>query len=256
MSELWKYPSREKVFLTAFPAAYNHAHGAAYSGAPERPGKVEHGWDYRWPHPTLRRSWLEVQHTAAASNEDMERVHLPNASTVNSLVCKHLKTSGHRGHVVVIRAGETPRNRRHLRTAVDFVCCEIDRAIAVGIPVGRTARGAIPWRTRHQKSSFEVEVNNDGRDFQATSILSPTPNGFCEDPRWRLVGALRLKAEHIGYASTEVVLVVDFDMGGFDYEDVPAMNQVLSDEEVPFREAWAVDLGRNTKAVRVWPTII
>jgi len=251
MAELSKYPKHERRFIERFPLAYNEVHGTRISGEPGRPGALEQGWDYRWPDPDRQQVGVEVQHTAAASNADFERVHASRAARINHDIQQHLNTRGNRGHIITIRAADTPRRSADLRKAVDVLCAEIDKAIE-HTRVGVTARGSVNWRSATQRSAFDVQVRNLGGDFGSITIMTPTPTAFVENASWRMEQAVRKKSGVIGYAKTDTVLLVDFDLNGFDDEDVEVLVADLRGEVIPFREVWIADLKADTRIQRVW----
>lgn len=252
MSELSKHPTNEGRFIDHFPPAYNAVHGTQFAGEPERPTR-EQGWDYRWRNADGPMGALEVQHTVGASNALLERVHGKNSSAVFAAIQRHLKTAGYRGHVISVDMTDTPRNKKFRDEVTQHLCGAIDTLIAAGIPVGQRRTYGGKWQIASQNPGcFKVEVSNVGGTGPASLMLVPTPNGFYENTGWRLAEAVRQKSEHVAHAETDIVLLVDFDLNGFDYEDVEALARDLQDETIPFREVWIADLGQNTKVERVW----
>lgn len=258
MAELSRSPEHERRFIVRFPPAYNAVHGTLFTGEPECAGKVEGGWDYRWPDPDRPGRYLEVQHTVGASDAAFERVHTRNAVEISSAIAQRLKRTGSLGHLVSLSADATPRRRPAREVAIDCLGTEIERAIRAGISAQSAASGRIPWRTTTkpiERGTFAVEVRNMETTTPSMVLCIPTPNSFLENPMWRLAEAVRRKSERIGRVKTDTTLLVDFDLNGFDLEDVPALTAELEDEVVPFREVWVADLRSNTRIVRVWPSL-
>src|SRR5262245_60465496 len=160
MAELHRYPRHERRFIDLFPSAYNALHGTSFAGQPERPGKLEQGWDYRWPDPDRPREFLEVQHTVAGSDQESERVHMIKAHDINHAVSVYLIQRERRGHHVTISAEHSPRSQRDLGKAIEYLCQAIDSVIGRGIAQNQSERWQIPWRTDERRGVYEVEVRN------------------------------------------------------------------------------------------------
>ena len=95
---------------------------------------------------------------------------------------------------------------------------------------------------------------NTGKDVRSFVLGNPEPGGFYENFRWRLREAVSKKAAKLGRAAENLVLVLDFDLNGYDMEDVPAMREELMSIEIPFAEVWAADLREPVKLDRLWPS--
>jgi len=251
MAELSKYPIPEERFIRCFSREYNALHGTRFPDDPERAGKVEEGWDYRWPNPDDPKNPLEVQHTVGASDQPSERIHPKNARSIGAAVEQHMKRAGYTGYHVSRRGDDSPRSGKFRDQLIAQICLEIDDRIARGILAGRTVRFGGSWKYGKQSSRYEVEL--DLVPDLTGVFMTGTIGIFFENAAWRLTEAVRKKSKHVGHARTRIILAVDFDLNGYDLEDLENLREALKGIVIPFREVWVADLAEDTKIHRVWP---
>jgi hypothetical protein len=101
-----------------------------------------------------------------------------------------------------------------------------------------------------------IEVACHGRPTP-TGLMGIDP-GWMEDAAARLTAAVSAKIEKLKRRQSpadvsSIVLAVDFDLYGYEPDDVSRIQTAAHGMPIPYAEVWAVDPSERTRADYLWP---
>lgn len=249
MAELFQQPEAEALLLDCFLTSSNRLHGTAYSGDCQRDLANREAWDYRWAPDRRSTRTLEVQLTRADLDDRRERVHFKRLQEVHRFLQSRLSAAFPTGVVMTIRAEDTPANREFREAVAEAVWRRAQELLSRPLHLMQTRRGNVFWKHGKQASTVEFEVHG-GQPACKSMVL--TEDVVRLDPTdARLATVLRRKGDRS--PSTEVVLLVWFDVYGLDADDLDELQRFAAESHVPFREIWVIATGSDHTCERVFP---
>lgn len=251
MAEPDKY--RRQHIAEVFLPAYNRLHGTSYVNPPEHeePGKA---YDLRWKAPARGSMPLEVQLVRGPLDPIGDRVHPGRVGRLHAAIQAWCDERGLKGFAIWLGHSRPTRQPLSLDAITSFVRDKLEEGLKSSPAPGSTLTLHRPQP--HSADPYpKIELTRLPVETRTLVFSTPTPRAYMPQTVPRLRQAIDLKqVKWLHGQSSDLVLLVDFDVDGYHEEDLPELREEVSSGPVLFREVWGVSLwSPGERADRLWP---
>jgi len=245
-------PRRRTSLAETFLPAYNALHGTSYSNPPE--AEVKGGAaDFRWPAPSRTGPALEVQLIVGALDPLGDRIHPRYVARASAAIQAWCDARGLRGLGIALRFSRDGQRRVSHEAVSAFVTERLAEGVRNLPPVGCTV--SLDRTSTSEDSPYpRVRLSRHGEDTPAFVLASPGSAYIpVTVPRLR-EATERKQVDWLRGQTTDLVLLVDFDVDGYHREDIVELRAEAASTPALFREIWGISLWYpNERSDRLWP---
>lgn len=240
-----------QLIADLFLPKFNALHDTAYNNPPEAEIKGA-AFDFRWPAPNRGLPALEVQLTVGALDPMSDRVRPKSVAQLGAAIQRWSDAKRLLGYCISLGADRSCGPRLLATDVVDYVQRRLECGLSNPPPPGATLS---LHRPHLDPPDVYPEISLHRLTAETRTLVIASDGAYVPQAAPRVREAIdRKQSASLHGKRTNLVLLVHFDVDGYEGEDLDSLRKEAASGPVLFREVWGVSLlSPGERSDRLWP---